>query len=85
MPYRWEPEREMPILSALLCGNKLWDISDKKKHSRKRIKELRRKISEEHEYMCNEEPVDQFHANILLGALNLLDGLLDKNQDVLKL
>jgi len=85
MADKWEPGRKLPMLEALLAGEKLWDIKDKKKGRIGQIRLFRDKICKEHDYMCEEEPADQFHANILLGALNLLDGLLDKNQDVLGL
>jgi len=74
---------ELPMLDAILSGAKLWDIKDENKDRRKKIKEIRGKISKEHEYMCEHEPEDQFHANTLLGALNLIDGLLDRDRDVL--
>ena len=48
------------------------------------MKKVVDKIKEEHDYMLEHEPQDQFHACVLLGALNLVEGLLDSKRKVLK-
>lgn len=72
----WEPDREMPMLDALLSGKKLWNIWAPAPVQMKEMRKVRDALKEEHDYMLEHEPSDQFHACVLLGGLNLVEGLL---------
>jgi hypothetical protein len=76
----WNPDREMPMLDALLTLEKLWNSGAPALVQKNEMRKVRDKIYEEHDYMCKNEPQDQFHACVLLGALNLIDGLLSKKK-----
>ena len=41
------------------------------------MREVHAAIKEEHEWMLEHEAQDRFHICVLLGALNLINGLLD--------
>ena len=73
----WNPDREMPMLEALLAGKKLWKIGATLRERKTEMHKIHECIKEEHQYMLDHEPQDQFHACVLLGALNLIGGLLD--------
>jgi hypothetical protein len=75
-------DRGLPMLDALLEGRKLWDISKEKDSQKRSIGRLRSSMRDELDYMLDREPTDEFHANILLGALNLVSGLLDDDDEV---
>lgn len=76
----WKPDREMPMLDALLAGEKLWNSGAPALVQKNEMKKVRDKLKEEHDYMLEHEPQDQFHACVLLGALNLVEGLLSKRK-----
>lgn len=77
---KWKPDREMPMLDDLLYRDrpKMWNSGAlvQKNEMKKALAALK----EEHEYMCEHEPQDQFHACVLLGAINLIEGLLSKRK-----
>jgi len=76
----WTPDREMPMLDALLAGQKLWNSGAPALVQKNEMKKVAAALREEHEYMLEHEPQDQFHACTLLGALNLVEGLLSRKK-----
>lgn len=76
MSKTWMDEREMPLLDDLLCGRKLWDDTKRLRERRKEMKKLYSKLQEEHQFLLDYEPPDEFHACVVLGAMNLISGLL---------
>jgi Fe-S-cluster containining protein len=72
----WKPDREMPMLDAILAGQKLWNSGAPALVQKQQMKKVAKLLKEEHDYMLEHEPQDQFHACTLLGALNLVEGLL---------
>lgn len=76
----WKPDREMPMLDAILCGQKLWNSGAPALVQKNEMKKVAARIREEHDYMIEHEPQDQFHACVLLGALNLVKGLLSRRK-----
>lgn len=80
METKAEWDRNVPILDALLEGQKLWNSGAPAFVQKGEMRKLAEKIRKEHEYLCKYEPPDQFHACVLLGALNLLEGALSKKK-----
>jgi hypothetical protein len=76
----WKPDREMPMLDAILSGEKLWNSGAPALVQKNEMKKVAALIREEHEYMLEHEPQDQFHACVLLGALNVIEGLLSRKK-----
>jgi hypothetical protein len=74
----WKPNREMPMLEALLCGEKLWNSGAPALVQKNAMKKVRDKIKEEHDYML-EHHFDELCC-VLLGALNLIEGLLSRRK-----
>lgn len=67
----------MPMLDGLLAGEKFWSIKAPLGGRIKKMREVHAAIKEEHEWMLEHEAQDRFHICVLLGALNLIEGLLD--------
>ena len=67
-------EEKLPLLDALICGRKLLPLNP----TREEVQQLHDAIQDEHQYMLDYEPPDEFHACVLLGALNLLSGMLKR-------
>jgi hypothetical protein len=71
---KWKPDRELPLLDDLLCKDrpKMWNSGAppaiQKADMRKALAALK------------EEPRDEFHACVLLGAINLIEGLLSRQK-----
>jgi len=65
---------KLPMLDALLCGKKLLPL----KPTRIEVEMLHKAVEKEHQYLLEHEPPDEFHACVLLGALNLLGGMLKR-------
>jgi Fe-S-cluster containining protein len=72
--------REMPMLDAILSGQKLWDSAALPDYQKAQMRRVRKKLKEEHEYMLEHEPQDEFHACVLLGALNVVDAALSRKK-----
>jgi hypothetical protein len=70
------------MLDRLLSGEKLWYTAAPGGVQEKMMRKVREQIRIEHDWMCEHEPQDQFHTCVLLGALNLIDGLLDRRKKV---
>lgn len=70
-------EMDLPMLDALLSGDKLIGLHDNCLLCERAARTLYDSIEKEHEFMLKNEPHDQFHACVLLGALNLLAGMLE--------
>ena len=70
------------MLDRILCGKKLWYTAAPGPVQEKMMRKVRDRISTEHDFLIENEPQDQFHACVLLGALNLIEGLLDKRRKV---
>lgn len=64
------------MLDKLLCGKKLWDYKANPQVQKKALRRVHKQLEREHAYMLEHEPLDEFHACVLLGALNLVAGLL---------
>ena len=75
IPAKSAPE-ELEMLDALLCAKKLWDYKVDTQAQKKAMRRIHNRIRKEHEYMLEHEPADEFHACVLLGALNIVKGLL---------
>jgi len=75
----WE-RNDYPLLSKILAGEKFWDIDAPLENRLETITNLRNALNAEHELLIEEEPADQFHACVLLGALNVVDGLLEEEE-----
>jgi len=71
-----DPDR-FPRLDDLIAGRKLWSIWVPAPMQKKKMKEIYKEMSAEHDILLEEEPQDEFHACVLLGAMNLISGLLD--------
>lgn len=76
----WKPDREMPMLDAILAGEKLWNSGAPALVQKNEMKKVAELIREEHQYMLDHEPQDQFHACVLLGALNVIDAALSRKK-----
>ena len=76
----WKPDVELPMLDAILAGQKLWDSKEPVPGQRIMLTRAARAIREEHQYMLDNEPEDQFHVCVLLGALNVIEGALSKKK-----
>lgn len=78
----WKPDREMPMLDDLLCSGrpKMWNSGAPATVQKNEMKKALAALKEEHEYMLEHEPQDQFHACVLLGAINLIEGLLSNRK-----
>lgn len=68
---------DLVMLDAILSGMPLWEIKGLPDTQRKAMTTARNRIHKEHEYLLKHEPADEFHACVLLGALNLINGLLE--------
>lgn len=79
---KWQPDRELPMLDAILSGEKFWHVWAPAPLQIKKMAEVLVMMKAEHEYMCEHEPKDEFHACVLLGAINTIEGLLDKEKSV---
>ena len=77
IPAKSDPE-DLEMLDALLCAKKLWNYKSNPQVQKKALRRVHKRIEKEHEYMLEHEPVDEFHACVLLGALNLVKGLLEE-------
>jgi len=66
-------------------GVRLWSIWSPAPVQIKQIKKVRELIAAEHEAACKSDDLSDLDTGVLLGALNLIDDLLDKNKKVLKL
>ena len=77
---KWKPDRELPLLDDLLCKDrpKMWNSGAPPAIQKADMRKALAALKEEHEYMCEHEPRDEFHACVLLGAINLIEGLLSK-------
>ena len=69
-------EEKLPLLDALICGKKILPL----RPTRLQVQTLYNGIELEHEYLLKHEPPDEFHACVLLGALNLLAGMLKREE-----
>lgn len=69
-------DRDLPLLDALLAGEKLWNSGAPALVQKAEMKKVSKLLHAEHQYMMVWEPQDKFHACVLLGALNLVNGLL---------
>lgn len=76
----WKPDREMPMLDAILAGEKLWNSGAPALVQKNEMKKVAARIREEHDYMLEHEPQDQFHACVLLGALNVIEAAISRKK-----
>jgi hypothetical protein len=67
---------ELIMLDALECGKKLWNIKAPLGARIKKMREARNAIEREHAELL-ERPGHEVQTGILLGAMNLIDGLLE--------
>jgi hypothetical protein len=79
---RWMPNRELPYLDAILAGKKFWQVFAPPHVQMKQMRRALEKIKEEHSYLCEHEPQDEFHACVLLGALNVIEAALEKGEQI---
>lgn len=78
--HEFQLDDDLPMLDSLLSGDKLWDIRADLETRLQKIQETHDAVKLEHEYMLEHEPQDEFHACVILGALNLLSGLLKEDK-----
>jgi len=78
----WKPNREMPMLAAILAGEKLWNSGAPALVQKNEMEKVAAMIREEHDYMLEHEPQDQFHACVLLGALNVIEAALSRRKTI---
>ena len=78
--HKFQLDDDLPMLDALLSGDKLWDVRADLKTRLQKIRETHDTAKLEHEYMLEHEPQDEFHACVILGALILLSGLLKEDK-----
>jgi len=71
-----EDEERLPLLDALLAGKKLWSPWLPAAVQVKKIKKVLAQLQKEHTILLEEEPEDEFHACVVLGAMNLVEALL---------
>lgn len=72
---------DLPLLNALLSkGSKFWDLDDPYLVRVEKMETLHRDLTIEHKFMLEHEQADEFHACVLLGAINLVGGLLGKDE-----
>lgn len=76
MPKTAPDAGELSMLDALECGRKLWNIKAPLGAQIKKMREARDAIELEHELLLK-EPGHELQTGILLGAMNLIDGLLE--------
>lgn len=74
-------EPSMPRLDDLICGRPLWHPKLRFEARVKAMKQVHAELEAEHAYLLETEPADEFHACTLLGAMNLVEGLLDLSVD----
>lgn len=74
-------EPSMPRLDDLICGRPLWHPKLRFEARVKAMKKVHAELEAEHAYLLETEPGDEFHACTLLGAMNLVEGLLDLATD----
>ena len=70
-----DPEK-FPLLDLILCGHRFWDIDSPPDQQREVLTKLQQQLKAEHELLLELEPTDEFHACVLMGVLNLVEGLL---------
>jgi len=66
----------MSVLDDLLEGKKLWDITAPLSNQIVAMRKVRGKIRREHKDHLEDDNASHIDTGVLLGALNLLDGLL---------
>lgn len=66
------------MLDRLLAGEKLWNIHAPIGAQIKAMREVRSQIAEEHDEHLNDPKASHINTGVLLGALNLIDGLLKR-------
>jgi hypothetical protein len=50
----WKPDREMPMLDAILAGQKLWNSGAPALVQKNEMKKVAKAIKEEHDYMLEQ-------------------------------
>jgi len=66
----------MSVLDDLLAGKKLWDITAPLSDQIVAMRKVRGKIRREHKDHLDDDSACLINTGVLLGALNLVDGLL---------
>lgn len=64
------------ILDDLLCGKMLWNIKAPLSARIHRLRELKEELTAAHDAAVDSKDVSEIDVGVLLGALNLIDGLL---------
>lgn len=70
----------MTMLDRLLAGEKLWNIKAPLGAQIKKMREVRDRIEKEHAAHLEDAEACHINTGVLLGALNLIDGLLDRKE-----
>jgi len=67
------------MLERLTCSGQkpLWDVNAPKNERIKAIKKVYKQLKAEHISACNDNDVGDIDCGVLLGALNLVERLLD--------
>jgi hypothetical protein len=69
-----------PMLEALLAGKKLWNSGAPALVQKAAMRKVQVQITAEFHSLSCDEPEDEFNSCILLGALNLIEGLLSEEK-----
>ena len=74
---------DYPMLDRILGNNSepFWNIWTPAPMQRKKMQEMLAQLKEEHARLLEREPADEFHACVLLGALNLVEDLLKSKKE----
>lgn len=72
----------MSMLDRLLAGEQLWNIHAPIGAQIHKMRKVREQIAAEHQEHLDDPSASHINTGVLLGALNLIDGLLgDKHAD----
>ena len=69
---------EDTILDKLLAGKKLWNIWAPAPVQMKQMREMLEQIKKEHQEHLDDDRASHLDTGILLGAMNLIEGLLER-------
>lgn len=78
-------DKELPILDALISTptppntSALWDIRAPLQEREAQIRKVHAALLEEHHYSLEQDAISAVDAGVLLGALNLVAGLLESD------
>jgi len=69
------------MLDRLLAGEKLWNIHAPIGAQINKMRKVREQIAKEHQAHLEDDDASHINTGVLLGALNLIDGLMKRPHD----